>query len=905
MTSLHVGRGAVFRPSVPELLLGGRPVKLGGRALDVLCTLAETPGRLVTKRELMDRVWSDLIVEENNLQVQISTLRRVLGPGSIVTVSGRGYRLLTQDADAGDAAPAPQEADDARPSFAPDSIPLLERQQSFDALEGALADAREGFGTTCLVYGEAGIGKSSVCDVFLSRLTAIRVLRGGCEALLSPRPLGPVYDFVGQMDEAARAAIRHEDAQPGLFAEVLGRLRERPTVLLLEDLHWADEATLDLLKYLGRRVAHAPLLLILTYRDDELGEAHPLRQVLGDLQRGVVRIPLLPLTQAAVAELAKQAGRSPQGVLEATGGNPFYVTEILECDGMPVTVVDAVVARFARQTAPVRALMELASTLPGRVEYWVVEEFMDPEGVATQEALSSGLLLSDGEGIRFRHEIARRAIEHSLALPKLRGLHDRLLDFLLSRPDGSVSPSRLVHHAKAAGRSEDVLRYAPVAARDASRRGAHREAATLYASALEVAGPLPFEERARMLEACAWENMVSDDVSAAVQRYEEALALWRRSGSAIDQARVMVRLARSYWSRCRGADCERITAEAVALLDGETNRPEYLDVLVEVTRTAMIRGRNAVVFEVGAKALELASKRGDERLVAHLFNNIGTSRCQAGELSAGVAMLERSLAIGRRLGDEDVIGRYYMNLAFQLVEHRRYEEADRLFTECEREFPIGGEAEWYYWQGTGWQAHSQIARGLWDEADSNAQRALSHYRPSSILPFRIYALIASARLALLQGRPDGEEQLREATRLADDMGEPPRQGPAACLRCEMAWLMNEPLEPLAEPMTSLLVRFRQLGRQPLVDELGYWLWRCGLPTEGVDPRSPRGLQIAEKWQEAAAAWRALGCPLEEAQSLTQGDETARSQAIAIFRTLGAVPYLAMYGAASDRSLKPA
>jgi DNA-binding winged helix-turn-helix (wHTH) protein/tetratricopeptide (TPR) repeat protein len=914
---LRLGAAAVFRPNGPELLIDGRPAKLGGRALGVLCTLVKNRGQLVTKRELMDEVWPDLYVEENNLQVQISTLRRLLGPGSILTVSGRGYRLVLIDhyheastldgTGAGDPSEATARRSDIIRAL---SVPLLERKDAFLALENALASTRQGVGATCLVFGEAGIGKSSLCDAFLSRLEGVRVLRGGCEALLSPRPLGPLYDFAGQLDEPARRAIREADARSVLFPTVYECLQDRPTVLLLEDLHWSDEATLDFVKYLGRRVAGVPVLLILTYRDDELTEAHPLRQVVGDLQRSVIRIPLQPLSEDALAEMARQAGKPCDDVLRATGGNPFYVTEVLEADGMPATVVDAVCARFFRQATPIRNLMEMVSTLPGHVEHWIVDELMDPEGEALQEALSCGLILANDEGIRFRHEIARRAIEQSMSVPKLRRLHSRLLDFLSSPAGRTVASARLVHHAKAAGRTADVLLHGPVAARDASVRGAHREAAALYASVLEFCESLPLQARAHMLEACAWENMVSDKVTVATQRYEEALALWRSLGSVVDQGRVMVRLARSYWTRCRGQDCERMAVEAVALLESEPERPEYLDALVETTRVGMLHGRNSVVFSVGAKALQLARNQSNERLVAHLLNNIGTCHCQAGHLKVGIEMLEQSLDIGRRICDEDVIGRYYSNLPYQLVEHRRYDEADRRFAECERTFPLGGESEWYYWQGMGWQAHAQIARGRWNEASVNAKRALSHYRSSSTLPFSIHALLSLARLAILRGEPGAEEPLREATQLAESMREPQRLGPAAVIRCEQVWLAGGSLEPMVEKMTGLLAWFRELGRQAYVDELGYWLWRCGLEPRGVDSISPRGLQMAGRWREAAAAWRSIGCPLEEAQALLEGDGLAIDEAALIFERLGAIPYVAKCAdrartAAATRSVRSA
>jgi class 3 adenylate cyclase/tetratricopeptide (TPR) repeat protein len=770
---------------------------------------------------------------------------------------------------------------------------LLEREDVLGTLHDALLSACGLRGRTCLISGEAGIGKTTVCEAFISNLSGVRLLRGGCEALLSPRPLGPVHDFILQLPEAPREAIGEIDAGPSVFPRLLACLKQEPTVLFLEDLHWADAATLDFVRYMARRVPSLPLLLLVTYRDDELAEDHPLRRVIGDLQQSVVRISLQPLSAAAVAELARQAGRSPEGVLATTGGNPFFVTELLAGEGLPRTVVDAVRGRVARQPPEVRDVLEAVSTVPGRMEHWIVDDLIDPRGDAVGSALASGLLFSDEEGVRFRHELARRAVEQSVSGSKLRRLHARIFQFLASRSDRSVPPARLVHHAKAAGLAADVLQHAPVAAREASRRGAHREAAKLYESALEAAKSAPQDVSARFLEACAWEYLVSDAATVSVERYEQALATWRAVGSAIDQGRVMTRLARAYWLRCRGDDCRRINGEAVAILQASPEAPEYLEALVEVTRAAMVSGRNGIVFDVGAKALAMAQARGNDRLVGHLLNNIGTARCQAGDLAAGVELLERSLQLGRAIHEEDLIGRYYINSAYQAVEHRRYDEAERLCAACEKEFPPGEQSDLYYWQGTGWRAHALLARGHWERAEAHARRVLGRYRGSSELPFRIHALLPLARLRILRGSGGAEDLLDEATQLAASIGEPQRVGQASAIRCEREWLLRESSSSIVDEVAGHLRWFIELGRRAYIDETAYWLWRLGHPdgAVAVDAASPRGLQITGRWSEAAAAWRALGCPLETAQALLDGDAASRDEAMAIFERLGAKAYL--------------
>jgi len=918
LEQIRFASGAVLRPALAQLLVEGRPAQLGGRALEVLCALARSPGELVTKRELMDRVWPDVVVEENNLQVQISALRRLLGPAAIITVAGRGYRLVTERDTGASLQQAPSGAPGhewrttvsgageggaaAKPAIggiatggstaamAP-AIPLLEREEALQVLTHAMESALQSRGTVCLVYGEAGIGKSSLCNSFLSTLQGGRVLRGGCEALFSPRPLGPVYDFVGQLDTAARGLIGLADARVELFAQILDSLQRQPTVLLLEDLHWADAATLDLVRYLGRRIQRAPALLVLTYRDDELSDEHPLRLVLGDLQQGVVRVPLPPLSQAAVEELARQAGRSAEGILATTGGNPFYVTELLEAGGLPATVRDAVRARVARQPAAVRALLELASTAPGRIEHWVVERLVDPDGRAVEDALSSGLLLTDGESLRFRHELARRAVEQSIAAYPLRRLHARMLDCLLASRERAAPSARLVHHAKAAGRAADVLLYAPRAAEEAMRRGAHREAAALYESALEVGGQLLEQERAAMLEACAGEHLTANQIAGSLARYREALQIWQGLDHALDQGRVLARMSRASWYAGRGQDCERFAREAQALLSSYPDSREYLEALVEIWRVAMLASRYTEAIEVGSRALALAEQRGDERLIASVLNSIGTSWFGIGDVAQGQALLERGLAISIRNRDDESTPRGYINLICMLVENRMYRRAEELFEESAKAFFVRYEVDlWENYSG-GWRARTHFERGRWSEAQADAMQVLARNYAAGSATIRFPSLWVMARLKTARADPDSARALQEVSELAVATQDLQRLVPAATARCEGLWLVGAALGADLGPMTAVFERCKEALYQAYVDELGYWLWLHGASVDGVDPASPRGLQITGHWREAAEAWSRIGCPLEEGQALLQGDAAAVGHARSIFEHLGAAAYL--------------
>src|SRR5258705_1158496 len=218
-------------------------------------------------------------------------------------------------------------AADARP------MTLLEREPALEALVAALGEAVRGEGRVALVYGEAGIGKTTLV-VHFSRAHAgtppARILWGACDSLHTPRPLGPVYDIAQQAGPELRDHLDGAVPPRAIFSAVLEELRRQPpVVVVLEDLHWADAATLDLVKFLGRRIRQVPALLVLTYRDDELGPRHPLRIVLGDLatSRVVRRVPLAPLSAAAVQTLAARPPLDADALHRQTGGNPFFPTQ--------------------------------------------------------------------------------------------------------------------------------------------------------------------------------------------------------------------------------------------------------------------------------------------------------------------------------------------------------------------------------------------------------------------------------------------------------------------------------------------------------------------------------------------------------------------------------------------------
>ena len=373
---------------------------------------------------------------------------------------------------------------------------LLERDAELAALHSYWTGAVTGRGRLVLLGGEAGAGKTSVMTAFAAQIRD-RVLIGVCDPGTAPRPLGPLLDVAGALD--VQTLLDDGTAGPAsLFPQVRAALGRTPTLLLIEDLHWADEATLDLVRYLGRRTAGLSALVVGTFRDDEVTGAHPLAGILGDLATaaGVSRMQLPLLTPAAVGTLIQAAGATVDAVSlhRSTGGNPFFVSEVLAArtssdTGLPATVRDAVTARAARLGPGARRTLDASSVVGPTAEIEMVKAVSGQPSDAVDECVRSGVLIDQGTRVSFRHEMARRAILDAMPPGTRADLHRNALAQLVAT--GSTDHRRLARHALGCADSAAVLAHAPLAAHESARLGAHRVAADLLRAAVGHADGRP------------------------------------------------------------------------------------------------------------------------------------------------------------------------------------------------------------------------------------------------------------------------------------------------------------------------------------------------------------------------------------------------------------------------------
>lgn len=700
-------------------------------------------------------------------------------------------------------------------------MPLLERESPLTELSSAvdcvLLD--DGGGVVAIV-GEAGIGKTSLLDELARGVSdRVRVLWAGCEALFTPRPLGPLHDIAPQL------GIDPDAPREQLFPAVLAAARSEPTLLVFEDVHWADHATLDLLKYLSRRIARTRLLLALTYRDDEIGPHHPLINLLGEAGSALRRIALAPLSREAVERLA--SGR--EGVFELTGGNPFFVTEVLagEPAGVPPMVRDAVLARAAKLSREARQVLELASLVPGRAEL----ALLDAGDEAIEAAADGGIVRIDGGAIVFRHELARRAIEDSLSDLRRAPMHEAILARLIER--GEPSQARLAHHAAGAGDAVAMLRFAPRAAAEASKAGAHREAVAHLRIALQHCGVAADAGRAGLLESLSYECYLTEQHEEALACRIEARAIRHALGDARLEGDNLRWQSRLNWFLGNNAEVRRCAAEAIAILEGHPGR-ELAMAYSNQAQLHMLSQESALATEWGMRAIELATKLGDDEILVHALNNVGTAEVMAHDLS-GFEKLERCLQLSLERGYQEHTARAYGNLS-TLTIWMRDPRAERFVADG---IAYSRDRDILAWELylTAWRARLHLQRGRWDAASEDAQSVLARRGISSIS--RMPSLVVLGMVRTRRGEPGAQALLDEARELARRANEVQRIAPVAIARAEAAWLRGD-LASAVEDLRDALAVSQRVGAVLERDDLELWMWRAGGRDTPPPARPPTG-----------------------------------------------------------------
>jgi DNA-binding CsgD family transcriptional regulator len=766
---------------------------------------------------------------------------------------------------------------------------LLERTHLLGELAGILTEAAAGSGRMVMLGGEAGVGKTAVVDRFCAEAShRPRVLRGACDPLGTPRPLGPVIDIAAATGGRLEAALGEHASRDQVFTTFLAELGRpgAPTLVVFEDVHWADGATLDLIRFLGRRIGAVPAMLVATYRDDEVGPRHPLRMALGQLatSSAVRRASVSPLSLEAVRELAAGSAIDPVDLFRTTGGNPFFVTEVIAAGGggrVPASVRDAVLARCGTLSGPALAALEVVAlarvpVTPG----FVAEVLGGDEAAVLEECITTGVLREADRLVAFRHELARVAVLETVPTTRRPGLHARMLRVLRRGQPAPDDLALLAFHAEESGDGAAVAEYAPAAAQRASALSAHRESAAQYSRTLRAATGLTPDLRANYLEALSYESYVTNHLEEAIAASGAALELRRAAGDRRHEGDDLRWLSRYLWIQGRNAEAEEAGVGAVDILEPLGPSTELASAYCVVSQLAAYVQDKATAQASAGKAVELGQALHDDSVVAHARINASMARMLCDDDGWDDMYSAREVALAG--GFEEHAARSVVIAHWIAVLHRDFARADPA-AEVAMAYCIDRDLLSYLVFANGAQSLGLLHRGRWDDAAAAASEVVE--RTTSPM-FRILAATVLGLLHARRGSADPWFWLDEAIGFArpDDLL---RLCTTYEARAEAAWLAGDHARTRLEAAKALAAATGQTDPW-FGGALRVWAVRGGDPDPGgARAAEPFALELAGEWAAAAAFWERRGCPYDAALALLGGDGGAVVRALEVFDSLGA------------------
>ncbi|MFF1354982.1 ATP-binding protein [Streptomyces sp. NPDC058297] len=772
---------------------------------------------------------------------------------------------------------------------------LLEREAVLQDLTSHLRAAVSGTGQLALLRGEAGIGKTTVVHQ-LAKLADphIRILVGACDPLATPRPLGPLMDLAPRLGRAVRTALTGALAgtcRPDeVFDSLLADLSAYPSLLVVEDVQWADEATMDLLRHLARRLPSIPALVVATYRDDEIGRTHHLTTLLGTLAGypWVYRHDLAPLSRRAVAQLATGHAVDAEQLYHVSAGNPFIVTEMLAApaEPIPATVREAVAGRLAGLSAAARMVVDVLAVLGRRVSLPLLASILPAPEEALDEAVACGIVRTDGQVTEFRHELTRLAVLEAVPAAYRLRVHRQVLAAMRSGPVAADDLALLADHSEGARDPIAVLEYAPAAAAHAAASGAYREAAAQYTRALRYADRLPPDRRTSLLEGHSQACLLSSRLDEGVASRRKAVRLRRALGDRLGEGEDLRWLSCWLWPAGRTAEAGQTGLDAVRVLEGLGPSRELAWAYLNLCQLACYEHEGvAVAAAYAEKAIALGERFGDTGVVVQARFHAAAARM----LSEGRGWEDCEQAVSSAMTQDLSVDAGFLGLitcwfaALQRDTARTTAAVNRAEAYC-----LDRDLLSYLLCTRAWGSWGLLNRGMWPQAADAAQQVLSH--PGSPPVGRALALTVLGLVRARQGKAQVWPLLEEAASLVD----------SNCLldtglgweaRVEVAWLAGDHERVQAEAQRGLAA-LAERTHPWLSGPLACWIRRAGGDPPQVPAAEPYALELAGDWAGAAALWDRLGCPHEAALARLSGDAPALHQALAAFETLGARPAVA-------------
>ena len=769
---------------------------------------------------------------------------------------------------------------------------LIERSSLMDTLQSAFQNIEEGGEGHCLfLAGEAGIGKTSLTKAFYNKVKKRSLYyQGTCDALFTPRPLAPLYDILLQLGSRPPDNNNAAEYSSTLFTQVFQLLKDQKeiTILVFEDIHWADEATLDFIRFLGRRINQLNCLFILTYRDNEIKPNHPLLQVMGQLNPGsFTRLQLQPLSRSAVEKLAEEKGYKGEDVYSISGGNPFYVNEILASysTGVPDNIRDSILSSYNRLDENTKHVWQIISVLPTGFELNYLEKMEPGYADSIHNCLAQQILVPKEGFIYFKHELFRRTIESSLS-PLLRiDLNKRILELFRQSFENKGEIERIVHHAKNASEPEVVVQYAPKAAKQAARLGAHVEASKLYLTAIEY---YQGKDRCTLLdlyEAYSYECYLTNQIREAIIYATKSLRLLQEGGECEKSGDCLRLLSRLWWFDGNRHKADQYALQSVDVLKDQPNSKAKAMAFSNMSLLKMLSDERQLCIFWGEEAIKIAKELNDEKTLAHALNNVGTVRMRHHSTrEKGMEQLKLSKEIALKNSDHENVARYYTNVGINAVKMKEYALASEIIEEGIRycgERNLDSMLSYLIVC----KAKRSIDLGNWNEALVIANNLTNKDDLPPVI--RIIALVIQATIKMRRGEGDVLHLLLEAKEKAYETIEPQRILPVLIALLEYEWITGKRVIEIPV-LEEAIMMVKQTGNIYEDSEFAFWLWKArdqkiSLP----EPYEGYLIDARSEVRKAAALWNKLGCPYEEALMLNEGNNTDKITALEKLYALGA------------------
>jgi len=783
---------------------------------------------------------------------------------------------------------------------------LLERKKYLHELKTQVENTQNGSGGIALVTGEAGIGKTTLLESFQSRIRTelgpeFVLAWGGSDPLFTPRALGPLHDMAHHFSQEITNLIKKNKDPSYLYDALLKFLKEsrKKHILFFEDVHWADHATLDLLKFLGRRISVLNCLIILSFRTDEVANNPGLNQLLVALpSHKVKRLELEPLSMDGVKKLAKEKGveKRADNLYQITGGNPFFVTELLATQKstqltVPESVRDAISARLNSLGENEQKLLETISLVPKAVPIKLLKElFKETAEVYAMACVGRGLLtIVDNDSFRFRHELSRLGTLERVSAFEKKRLHAEILHALL-KLGLNKEIDLLVHHASGALDAEKVLEYAPLAAEQASVSGSHQEAASHLATALRFIDAASSEQAALLYEAWAYETGLAIGIDDnVIEARRHAVSLWQALDNKVKVGENLRWLSRLFRHIGQAAEADRYADEALAILEDTEPSSERAMAYSLRSQNFMLNDRMPDAILWGNKALELENKFNDVNVRVHALNNIGSAQAFRGN-PEGIENLNESLRLSLKNNLHVDAARAYANLAECALKYKNYVLSEEVVAQGIAYCTKHDLNTWIYYL-VAFQAQARLLQGKLSEARAIVEGVIQ--LNDITLLMKLPSLLILSRIYSLANCDSAYEYLKTALNDARATDELQHIVPARIAMIEYAWLQDNPT--LAFEQLEELHKLNQHLADPWkIGEFVVWGKRHGFHKEyeyTIELPEPYQLELAGKLPEAADAWEKLGLPYHAALVLANTKNPAQfelfNRSLKLLESIGA------------------